>query len=329
MAILIVGLGSMGRRRIRNLRALGILDPVGYDQRVDRREVVGAEYGIATVESLAALDEPPEIVIVSTWPQGHLPTLEWAASVGAHAFVEASVSGRDEAERMRCIAEGSSSVMVPSCTMRYFRGPTRVRELVGDGVLGRPLVLTHHVSQWLPDWHPWEDINEYYVSRRESGGCREIVPFEFTWLSEAFGDPVAVSCRRGRVSDLLADIDDHYHSVVEFPGGLIGAVTIDVLSRPSATREFRLLGSDGLITFSGQRGVLDVETAGPQGRRWTEELSQGSAEPGYIYPDTPYVEEMRDFLAAVAARDPGLFPNNFARDERVLSLLNDLEDLSP
>ena len=87
--------------------------------------------------------------------------------------------------------------------------------------------------------------------------------------------------------------------------------------------------SDGLITFSGQRGVLDVETAGPQGRRWTEELSQGSAEPGYIYPDTPYVEEMRDFLAAVAARDPGLFPNNFARDERVLSLLNDLEDLSP
>ena len=99
MAILIVGLGSMGRRRIRNLRALGILDPVGYDQRVDRREVVGAEYGIATVESLAALDEPPEIVIVSTWPQGHLPTLEWAASVGAHAFVEASVSGGPDAGR--------------------------------------------------------------------------------------------------------------------------------------------------------------------------------------------------------------------------------------
>lgn len=328
MSILIIGLGSMGRRRIRNLRELGIVDPIGFDVREDRREAVGAEFGIRTVESLDALAGAPGTVIISTWPQHHREMLEWCASVGAHAFVEASVSGRDEAAKMRAIADSSPTVMVPSCTMRYFRGPTRVRELVAQGAIGRPMLLTHHVGQWLPDWHPWEGIEEYYVSNRATGGCREIVPFEFTWLNEVFGDPVALSCRRGRVSDLAADIDDHYHSVVEFPGGLLGAVTIEVLSRPTATREFRVVGSDGLLTFSGRRGVLEVETSGSDAVK-VEALTQGSAAPGYIYPELPYVEEMRDFLAAVEAGDRALFPNDFARDERVLGLLNDLEDLSP
>ncbi|MDO8307727.1 MAG: Gfo/Idh/MocA family oxidoreductase [Actinomycetota bacterium] len=328
MLILIVGLGSMGRRRIRNLRELGMSAPVGFDLREDRRQSAAAEYGIATVGSLESLEERPDVVIVSTSPQSHLPALEWAASIGAHAFVEASVSGREEARRMRQIATASPTVMVPSCTMRYFRGPARVRDLVASGAVGRPLLLTHHVGQWLPDWHPWESIDSYYVSNRETGGAREIVPFEFTWLNEVFGQPRAVSCRRGRISDLPADIDDHYHSVVEYPGGMTAAVTIEVLSRPVATREFRLVGTEGVLRFSGQRGLLEMETTGSGEIILAEDLSQGSAAPGYIYPETPYVDEMRDFLGSVAAGEPARFPNDFERDERVLALLNDLEDMS-
>jgi threonine dehydrogenase-like Zn-dependent dehydrogenase len=35
---LVVGLGSMGKRRIRNLKSLGYNDIVGFDKRADRRQ---------------------------------------------------------------------------------------------------------------------------------------------------------------------------------------------------------------------------------------------------------------------------------------------------
>jgi predicted dehydrogenase len=48
MRILIVGLGSMGKRRIRNLNHLGAGEIAGFDLRSDRREEVDATYGINT-----------------------------------------------------------------------------------------------------------------------------------------------------------------------------------------------------------------------------------------------------------------------------------------
>lgn len=330
MRILVIGLGSMGRRRIRNLRELGVTGIVGFDMRADRRAAASADYGIATVDSLdeALLGGAPDAVIVSTSPAGHRACLEWAAAAGAHCFVEASVSSAAEADEITALAARSRKVMVPSCTMSYFQGPTRVKQIVGSGAIGRPLLLTHHVGQYLPDWHPWEEIGSFYVSQRDTGGCREIVPFEFTWLNDVFGDPRPLFCRKGVTGVLPVDIDDHYHSVVEYPGGLVAAVTIDVLSRPQATREFRLIGSEGVVSFSGERGVLEVSRAGSPEGTVVESLSQGSAESGYIYPEVPYVSEMRDFLAAAEAGDASLFPNDFARDARVLYLLNELEAIS-
>src|SRR3546814_6666101 len=51
MKFLVIGLGSMGKRRVRNLRALGEQCVAGFDPRVDRREEAESKYGIATFPS--------------------------------------------------------------------------------------------------------------------------------------------------------------------------------------------------------------------------------------------------------------------------------------
>ena len=48
MEILVIGLGSMGKRRIRNLKALNINDIISYDLREDRRIEVENTYKIKT-----------------------------------------------------------------------------------------------------------------------------------------------------------------------------------------------------------------------------------------------------------------------------------------
>ena len=51
MKILIIGLGSMGKRRIRCLQNLGISDIYGFDTRIDRVQEACEKYKINAVEN--------------------------------------------------------------------------------------------------------------------------------------------------------------------------------------------------------------------------------------------------------------------------------------
>lgn len=47
MRVLVAGLGSMGKRRVRNLQALEIEEIIGYDVRADRRSETEDSYQIS------------------------------------------------------------------------------------------------------------------------------------------------------------------------------------------------------------------------------------------------------------------------------------------
>ena len=72
MNFLLIGLGSMGKRRIRNLHYLGHHDILAFDIRGDRLLEAKSSYGIATLDSLNSLDwNKITHVIVSTPPDQH------------------------------------------------------------------------------------------------------------------------------------------------------------------------------------------------------------------------------------------------------------------
>jgi predicted dehydrogenase len=326
---LVVGLGSMGRRRIRNLRMLGVEEIAGVDVRADRVREVSELHSIKPFPDFetAVAGFQPDAVVISTDPKHHMDIAFSAIAHDLPCFIEASVV---EAERMMdldTVAKAKGILMAPSCTMRFFPGPRIVKELIQAGKIGRPLALTYQTGQWLPDWHPWEPIGNYYVSRRATGGCREIVPFELTWLNDIFGAPEPLSCVRSKVSDLAADIDDIYSFVLRYPGGLIAAVTVEVLSRPAACRELRVTGESGTIVYSAdENAVRHMTRRDPD---WTSiPLDVGTVEKDYINPEEPYMEELSLFLRAVERSDPESYPNNLAADHRILSLLDALESLS-
>jgi predicted dehydrogenase len=329
MKFLVVGLGSMGKRRVRNLQALGYKELAGFDPRVDRREEASSRYGIKTFdafeEALAKFE--PQALIISTDPSLHMDYALPAATRGLHCFIEASVVEEERIAQLAETVKANGLVIVPSCTMHYFPGPAAVREVLRGGKIGSPLNLNYITGQYLPDWHPWEHIRDFYVSRRETGGAREIVSFELTWLNEIFGDPEGLACVKSKVTDMDADIDDIYHCLLRYPGGVLANVTIEVVSRPKATRELHILGSQGRLVFSGDENCVRYIAVGDED--WTRiNLGGGTIEAGYINPEEPYISEMSDFVKAVEATDRRLFPNTLESDVRVLALLNNLEKLS-
>jgi predicted dehydrogenase len=242
-------------------------------------------------------------------------------------FIEASVVDAPRILELHQRTAGTSLLMAPSCTMRYFPGPKRVKELVRSGVIGRVLNFNYQTGQYLPDWHPWEPIESFYVSSRQTGGGREIVPFELAWLNDVFGDPEPLACVKAKLTDLNADIDDVYHCLLRYPGRVLANLTVEVISRPHATRELRVLGSEGEIVFSGDENCVRYATTGAA--EWVRtELGKGSIESGYINPEEPYIAELGDFLRAVRGNDRNLYPNTLLEDHRLLQILDRLEQLS-
>ena len=319
----------MGKRRVRNLQALRQPHVAGFDPRADRRQEAATKYGIVTYDSYATAlsDFDPDVFIISTGPAQHMDYALPAAALGKHCFIEASVVDADRIAELDRRVSGTTTVMAPSCTMRYYPGPRKVRELIRAEVIGKPLNVNYQLGQYLPDWHPWEALQDYYVSRRETGGARELVPFEFTWLNHVFGDPDPLACVKAKVTDMPADIDDIYHCLLRYPKSMLANVTVEVVSRPRLTRELRVLGSDGELVFSADENC--VRYIRPGDSDWTRfSLDVGTVETGYINPEEPYISEMTDFISAVESGDASRFPNSLADDVRVLGLLERLEELS-
>jgi predicted dehydrogenase len=329
MKFLVIGLGSMGKRRVRNLQALGMQQVAGFDPRVDRRQETSSRQGIKVFGDFetAVQSFQPDVFVISTPPDRHMQYAYPAMERGVHAFIEASVV---EVEKIRHLANsirGKQTVIVPSCTMRYFPGPRKIKELLSQKAIGQVLNVNYQSGQYLPDWHPWEDIRDFYVSNRETGAAREIVPFELAWLNDLFGKPQALACAKAKLTDLPVDIDDIYHCLIRYDGGVLCNMTVEVISRPIATREMRILGSEGEIVFSADSN--SVRYTHVSMKEWVEfKFSQGTVEKEYINPEEPYIAEMKDFVAAVTARDASIFPNSLEDDCLALDTLNALEVLS-
>jgi predicted dehydrogenase len=321
MKFLVIGLGSMGKRRIRNLKHLRLGDVAGFDLRDDRRQEAEARYGIKTYADLnEALEEwSPQAVVVSTPPDKHLTIARLVLERGKHVFCEIGTT----TEGMRAVidlAAERSRVAFASCTMRFQPSIKKMKSLIDSGAIGKILAYTHHCGQYLPDWHKDEDYRTFYVSRRETGACREMVPFELTWLNWLVGARVdRVTGMQGKVSDLDCDIDDVYHLLLRYENQALCHLMIDVVAR-AAVRSTRVLGTTGTLEWSGS-GKLLRHYAAAEGT-WTDYPEpKPVVEPGYneISAEGMYIEEMAAYAAACRGESPN--PNSFVDELDVLETL--------
>lgn len=321
--VIVVGLGSMGKRRVRNLLANGVLKEniIGIDRRTDRIAEATEKYGIVTRSEVMPADlAAASAMIISTSPDQHLPYAQLAAEHGKHMFIEASVLSEGLAE-LATVVEAKKLVAFPSCTMRFFAGPRMVAELLRGGAIGKVLAWQYQSGQYLPDWHPWESISDFYVSNPPTGGCREIVPFEMVWLEPIFGKVQDIDCRRAKLSDMPAAIDDIYMLQMRHEGGALGQLIVDVLGR-TAIRHLRVTGSEGTLEWDD--GTKRIRVFQVSTGQWHEEsVGGGTVESRYINPEEPYIEEIHTFLQCVSNRTMPVY--TLRDDLKILNLLYSAE----
>ena len=319
--ILVIGLGSMGKRRVRNLQALGVNNIIGLDNRKDRREETENIYKISTVNDFdeAVKKYKFDAFIISLPPAIHHIYMKKALELSIPAFIEASVIDVDF-EKIIKQAKEKNVCLAPSCTLFFHPAIKKINEIIKNGSLGKISNFLYHSGQYLPDWHTYEDVSDYYVSNKETGGGREIVPFELTWITLVLGFPKrVVGLYKNTIKIKGAeDIDDTYNLLMDY-GQSIFNLSVDVVSR-YATRRLIINGDEKQLYWNWDDNMIKIYN--PQSKNWEEiKYETISAQNGYNKNITEqmYIDEMDAFLKA--ANNEILFPNSLEHDHKVLKVL--------
>jgi len=184
MRVLVAGLGAIGQRHARNLRAL---DPgiellafrrrrLGHVvteslQRDDSRDVERELDATVFTDLDEALAARPDAVFVCTPSSQHLEIAQRAAEAGCHLFIEKPLSNAlDGVARLRATLAGRSLVVLVGCQWRYHPAVRWLRQMLQENALGRLSSATIEYAEFLPDWHPYEDYRASYAARADLGG---------------------------------------------------------------------------------------------------------------------------------------------------------------
>lgn len=254
MKIAVIGLGSMGRRRVRDLLDLGH-EVIGVDVRADRRSDAQSHFGISTFETHLDIPSTIEAVVISTPPDCHAYFYEFCYANGFNFFSEANIftphvswfMGKEKSGRVKGY---------PSGTWLFHPLVQQLRDKIVAIGTEQVNTITHRYGAFLPDWHSWEPYHEFYAGRSNSSATREMVPFEIEILVHALGPVANLSALKCQSRDWRNPLDDSFFIALEFESGVAGTLSVE-LHQVSPVRETRVAMRDDTLVLQIGEGRLD------------------------------------------------------------------------
>jgi predicted dehydrogenase len=309
MKVLVAGLGSVGQRHVRNLRARfgrsvdilayrerGLARVIADDMSVSDNPSVEDAYGIRRVPSLdAALAEHPDAAFICSPTSLHVPTALRAARAGCHLFIEKPLShSLDGVETLAEEVRVRRLVATVGFQLRFHPVLLRAHTLISDGAIGAVRSVRAEFGEYLPQAHPYEDYRESYAARAALGGG-VILCFihEVDYLCWLFGPPRRVYTVGGTLGDLGIDVEDTAVTSLVFDGDIRAKLQLSFLQRePTRT-----------CTIIGDRGTLHLDLLTPS---LVVTTSSGSRAEQFrsFRRNAMFEAELATFFAAVAGEAP-------------------------
>lgn len=258
MKILIAGLGSIGRRHLRNLIALGEKDVVllrSHHSTLPGSEL--EEYPVETDLRAALKKHRPNGVIVANPTALHMDIAIPAAEEGCHILLEKPIShSLDRLDILQKTAEKSGSRILAGFQFRFHPTLNKARELIQTGALGKVVTVHAHWGEYLPNWHPWEDYRQSYAARADlGGGVILTLTHPLDYLRFIVGEVEALWSFNGHISPLEIDVEDVAEIGLKFTNGAVGAVHLNYVQRPPVHR-LEIVGTEGTLRWDNADGIL-------------------------------------------------------------------------
>ena len=306
MKFLIAGLGSIGRRHMRNLIALGEKDIVLLRTRkatLPDDELAG--YPVETDLSEALNKHKPDAVIVANPTAYHLDIAIPAAEAGCAILLEKPISqSLDGLDDLQAAVKKSGSKVLTAFQFRFHPGLMRAKQLISEGEIGRVISAHVHFGEYLPAWHPWEDYRKGYAARADLGGGVVLTQcHSLDYLPWLVGKVRSVWGFTAKLSDLEVDVEDTAEMGLRFEGGALGSLHLDFNQQPPAHR-FEIVGTKGTLKWDLSDGAARIYRASPESLAISTGMDIKAGGEWEVYPlaegwerNLMFMEQMKHFVA--------------------------------
>jgi predicted dehydrogenase len=294
--ILIVGLGSIGKRHLRLAREL----MPQADIRVLRHQANNVVYNysngsfFSTEEAVAFM---PQIAIIASPSSFHVAISQILAENGIHLLIEKPLSDSlCGVSHLLDTCKKKSLVLAIGYNLRFFPSLQRYKDLLDERIIGDILSVRCEIGSYLPSWRPSADYRIGVSARSEMGGGALLeLSHELDYLQWIFGEVVWVKATLAQQSELEIDVEDSVHLTLGFQPKaderqLIAQVNLDFI-RHDAVRACIAIGEKGSLKWDGLNGIVSIFH--PGSNEWLQLYSQ------IHHRDDSYLAEWLNFMDCV------------------------------
>lgn len=265
LKILMIGLGSVGQRHVRNLRQLldEKVEITAYRTRkrpyvlteqasIEQGSNLEEKYNIRLYENMdEAMDQKPDAVFVCNPPDQHMLTALKAAQKGLNLFIEKPLAhSYEHVNELMELIQRQNLVALVGYQMRFHPCLRKLEELIKEKTVGNILAVRAELGEYLPGFHPYEDYRQMHESSKSRGGGVILSQIhELDYLYWLFGLPRRVFTVGGHLSKLEMDAEDMASILMEYniEGKSIPMhLHEDFIQRP-ASRICQVIGDEGKI----------------------------------------------------------------------------------
>lgn len=324
MKVLVVGYGSMGRRRIRLYKKLDKdAQFICVDSNLERMEQIQEDGHAAYADLNEAVKEKPDFAFVSTSPLSHAVIIPVLLQNKIDTFTEINLSSKNY-NQMIALAKENGVKLFLSSTMLYKNQIRKIKDLVQKE--SQPLTYIYHIGQYLPDWHPWESYKDFFIGKKESNGCREIYAIQLPWIVDTFGGVTDLTAVSHKSTNLEIDYDDAYITTFEHKNGTKGVFVVDVVSRV-ATTYLEVIGEHIHLTWDGSNDGLRIFNIAEKKIETFTAYENLVHNENYVanIAENPYLDEIKDFISYV--RNDTEPKWSIQKDCEVIDLIDKIESM--
>lgn len=243
LRVCFIGVGSIAKRHIRNLRYVA-------KERNIKLEIDALRRNQETVDGIDRVyndekDVPSDydVIFITNPTDKHLESLNRFHDKGKHFFIEKPVVSLPQIDKARQFRTRNDSVYYVACPLRY----NAVIQYIKKNINPNDVISVRSISSsYLPDWRPGQDYRETYSAHKNMGGGVSIdLIHEWDYLTYLFGQPQRILSMIGKKSCLEIDSDDYAIYLAEY-GDKIIEIHLDYFGRKTI-REIQLFTKEDTI----------------------------------------------------------------------------------
>jgi len=296
--VLIVGLGSIGRRHLEVLNSIypGVqISALRHDHcSAKESEELGLFACFTKIED--AIKFKPQFAIIANPSSKHIEISKALARAGIHLLIEKPIASESRhVQELIDFCHDKKIVLMTAYNLRFSPSLQHFRKLVLDKIIGNIFSIHTEVGQYLPNWRLGNNYQNNVSSKKKLGGgvLREL-SHELDYLMWIFGPISWVKSKISKQSNLKIDVEDTAKIIFGLnsnTGNQISAMLCMDFIRHDTTRKCSVIGEKGTLLWDGALGEVSFYSA--LNKSWDTTYSKPN-ENNYMYE-----EEIKNFVSSI------------------------------